>query len=205
MSDLHCAATLLLARHGEAEYESALLSDAGGSLTLRGRDQSAALAEQLRDARVAAVYCSDLARAVQTAEIVAARLGVGVRVRAGLREWSVGAFAGREPAPGLFDPTLDAWAAGDLEARLPGAESSAEILDRVRGALEAIVDEHRGETVLVVGHGGVLPFVVPHLAGRPPGPGGRSFPHCGVAEVTADADGWLLKRWPASDLVEKPV
>ncbi|MGZ4500738.1 MAG: histidine phosphatase family protein [Nocardioidaceae bacterium] len=205
MSDLHCAATLLLARHGEAEYESALLSDAGGSLTLRGRDQSAALAEQLRDARVAAVYCSDLARAVQTAEIVAARLGVGVRVRAGLREWSVGAFAGREPAPGLFDPTLDAWAAGDLEARLPGAESGDEILDRVRGALEAIVDEHRGETVLVVGHGGVLPFVVPHLAGRPPGPGGRSFPHCGVAEVTADADGWLLKRWPASDLVEKPV
>lgn len=33
MTDLQCAARLFVARHGEAGYESELLSDAGGWLT----------------------------------------------------------------------------------------------------------------------------------------------------------------------------
>ncbi|MBA2774866.1 MAG: hypothetical protein H0U36_12600, partial [Nocardioidaceae bacterium] len=39
MSDLFCAATVIVARHGEAEYDTELASDDGGSLTLAGRDQ----------------------------------------------------------------------------------------------------------------------------------------------------------------------
>ncbi|PVG82689.1 hypothetical protein DDE18_09990 [Nocardioides gansuensis] len=85
MSDLQCAATLLLARHGEAEYESSHGADEGGSLTARGREQARALAIELAGARVAHLWTSTLARAVQTGEIVAAALGVGVTTRSGLR------------------------------------------------------------------------------------------------------------------------
>jgi 2,3-bisphosphoglycerate-dependent phosphoglycerate mutase len=83
MSDLQCAARLLIARHGEAETEP---SGDGSGLSLAGRKQAAELAESLRDARVSLIYCGARARSVQTAEIVAARLGVAVRVRDRLQE-----------------------------------------------------------------------------------------------------------------------
>ena len=81
MSDLQCPARIVLARHGEAEYESPLLHDHGGSLTLTGRAQARALGDRLRDERIAHVYTSSLARAVQTGELAAAVLGVEVTVR----------------------------------------------------------------------------------------------------------------------------
>jgi len=48
VGDLHCDATLLLARHAEAEYDGPLVGDRGGSLTVRGRQQARALGESLR-------------------------------------------------------------------------------------------------------------------------------------------------------------
>lgn len=197
MSDLQCAATLLIARHGEAEYESELLSNAGGSLSLTGRKQAEALADSLRGARVSVIYCSGLARAVQTAEIVAARLGVVVRVRDALREWSVGEYAGLAYVDGMYDDVLLAWDSGDHDARVPGGESANEIRQRMAVELEAIVDLHRGETVLVVSHGGAVRVAVPQLVSNVPDGYGTSHElgNCAVVEVAADADGWMLRSW----------
>ena len=89
MTDLQCAAQILVARHGEADYETELLTDDGGSLTALGRKQSVELAESLAGERIAHVYVSSKSRAVQTGEIIAARLGVGVTVREALQELSV--------------------------------------------------------------------------------------------------------------------
>lgn len=197
MSDLQCAARLLFSRNGEAEYESPLLSDAGGSLSLTGRKQARDLADSLADARVAAIYCSGMARAVQTAEIVAARLGVVVKVRDNLREWSVGEFAGQEHVEGMYDDVLVAWDAGDHDARVPGGESGNEIRQRMAEELEAIVDLHRGETVLVVSHGGAIRVAIPQLASNVPDSYGKAHgvDRCAVIEVDADADGWVLRSW----------
>lgn len=197
MSDLQCAARLLISRHGEAEYESPLISDAGGSLSLTGRQQARDLADSLADARVAAIYCSGMARAVQTAEIVAARLGVVVKVRDNLRELSMGEFAGQEYVEGIYDDVLVAWDAGDHDARVPGGESGNEIRQRMAEELEAIVDLHRGETVLVVSHGGAIRVAIPQLASNVPDSFGTAHEvgHCALIEVDADADGWLLCSW----------
>ncbi|MGH3509950.1 MAG: histidine phosphatase family protein, partial [Nocardioidaceae bacterium] len=108
MSDVHCAAQLLVARHGQAEYDDATLSDCGGSLTLAGRAQARALAEGLRGRSIALIYSSDMARAVQTAEIAAGVLGVPVRVRPALREFAVGSYAGRAADDPVFDEMLQA-------------------------------------------------------------------------------------------------
>ena len=40
MSSLHCPARIFVARHGEAEYETDLCTDDGGSLTALGRRQA---------------------------------------------------------------------------------------------------------------------------------------------------------------------
>ena len=90
MSDLHCPATLVVARPAKAAFVEDWFFDEGGSLPSRRSDPGGALADSLVGRRVAAVWCSDATRAVQTAEIAAARLGVGVTVRKALREWSSG-------------------------------------------------------------------------------------------------------------------
>ena len=202
MTDLQCAARVFVARHGEADYESDLLSDAGGWLTPLGRDQSRELAESMVGERIARVWTSDLARAVQTGEIVAARLGVDVIVRAGLREFGVGDAAGTTGDPDPFAETFAAWLDGDLTARIPGAESGADVVERYRAVLDEIADSHRGESVLVISHGGVMCMALSALAGNLALSHSRdlSLPNCGVVAVEADADGWVARSWAGTPL-----
>lgn len=205
MSDLQCAARLFVARHGEAEYESELLADVGGSLTSLGREQSAELAESLAGERIAHVYVSSMSRAVQTGEIAAARLGVGVTVREALQEFSVGSYAGRaweEGDPDPFAPTFAAWIDGDSSARIDGGESGVEVIDRLGGVLQEIADSHRGETALVVSHGGVMCAALSHLARNltPSFPVGRSLPNCALVRVELDDDGWIARSWAGEDV-----
>ncbi len=108
MSDLHCPARVIVARHGEAEYETDTMTSSGGSLTTLGREQARELGGRLGGERVAAVVCSDLARAVQTAEIAAGVLGLPVKVRERLQEFAVGDFLGRAWDPVVFDPMVAA-------------------------------------------------------------------------------------------------
>jgi broad specificity phosphatase PhoE len=184
---------MVVARHGEAEYEAPVWAEEGGSLTLRGRQQAAALAESLAGRRVAHVWTSTLARAVQTAEIAAARLGVGVTTRWGLREFDIGDHRG---VPLEEDPYLETyrrWLAGHLDERLPGAETGLEIAERFGAVLHEIADAHPGETVLVVSHGGAIGLGVPHAARMDVEL--TRLGNCDSVELLADADAWVCTRW----------
>ena len=189
MSDLQCPARFLLARHGQAEYESELLMDHGGTLTKRGRDQARALGRQLHGENVAHVYASTLSRAVQTAELAAGVLGVDVTVREGLVEVGVGELIGQPGGSGVFLPVLDQWVAGAVDARFPGGASGAEVAERVGAVLDDLADLHRGETVLVVTHAGAILATLAVLAGRR---GSSRIENCSYAAVERDADGWRL-------------
>jgi probable phosphoglycerate mutase len=174
VSSLHCPARVHLARHGEATYETGPVSDGDGQLTAAGRAQARRLAEALRGERIARVWTSPLARAVQTAEIVAGQLGVDVVVRQGLREYGVSAHVGGEPEE-----------SGDVEARM-------------QGVLQEAADEHSGEAVLVVSHAGAILAAVPPLVGLPVGwAPGLMLGGCGVVELEADGEAWQLIRWDA--------
>jgi broad specificity phosphatase PhoE len=188
VSDLQCPARIHLARHGEAEYETPLLMDHGGSLSLAGRAQARELGERLTSERITHVYCSTLSRAVQTAELAAGKLGVDVTVREGLVELALGEALGLAAGNGFFDEAMDAWVSGDVDARAPGSESAVEIAGRVRAVLDDLADRHRGEAVLVVSHGGAIVATLAVLAFRP----GRSthVDNCASVLVERDADGW---------------
>jgi 2,3-bisphosphoglycerate-dependent phosphoglycerate mutase len=197
VSSLMCAATLIVARHADAEYVDKEFSDEGGTLSVEGRAQATQLAERVRDRRVAHVWCSDAARAVQTAEIVASRLGVSVTTRKTLREVDIGDLHGEPFSVDELCAVTDRWFEGDLDARFPGGESGHDVVARYGAALAEIADLHRGETVVVVTHEKAaciaLPSLArnatPHLADRHRLDNGES------AELVVDGDDWALARW----------
>jgi probable phosphoglycerate mutase len=191
MSDLQCAARIILARHGETEYEADRAGVEGGSLTMRGRDQARRLGEEMRGERVASVVSSNLSRAVQTGELAAAALGVEMSVREGLHEIHVGDMYGKPFDNSVAEPVMTSWRRGDLAAAMPGGESGEEACARVLPVLESVADAFRGETVLVITHGGVIQAVLGRFGPDPEGTGDLANCHHVVCEV--DADGWRVE------------
>jgi probable phosphoglycerate mutase len=201
MSSLQCPARVFVARHGEAEYETDLCTDDGGSLTALGRKQARELADRLQGERIARIWTSSLSRAVQTAEIVAARLGVDVVVREGLREYGVGSIAGTDADERAHvGSAFDAWLEGDRDARIGGGERIDAFVGRVTDVLEEVADQHRGEAVLVVSHGGAIMAAVTPLAGLAPERArGLTLPNCAAVELEADGKDWRLVSWDGPD------
>lgn len=195
MSDVHCPARIIVARHGQAEYETPEMNGAGGSLTPLGRAQSRELGERLRPEKVAAVLSSALSRAVQTAEIAAGVLALPVRVRERLEEFPVGDHLTRPYDAAFFDTMLGSWLAGDLSSGVPGGESGRETADRVLAVLDDVADEFRGETVLVVSHGGVIHALWGAIApGSAAAPAANHVANGSAYVFEQDADGWRPGR-----------
>jgi broad specificity phosphatase PhoE len=117
-----------------------------------------------------------------------------------LREFEVGSLAG-QPLTEL-DAVFATWVSGDLSGGCPGAETGEQVLTRMRSELESATDEHRGETVLVISHGGVISVTLPHLCANVSADFalGRPISNGGAAEVAVDADGWVLRSWNSAAL-----
>jgi broad specificity phosphatase PhoE len=135
---------LLLARHGETDWNASgrLQGHTDRPLNAYGRRQAAELARQLRGDGIDAVYASDLARARETAEIVAAELGLPVVLEPELRERNWGTWEGLTP---------EERARVAFEGEAPEAHR-----ERIVGVVERIADRHPGGRVLVVTHGGSM-------------------------------------------------
>jgi probable phosphoglycerate mutase len=202
-SQLHCPATFVVVRHAEAAYEQTVLTRDGGWLTAAGRTQAGQLADQLAGRRVAAVISSDLARAVQTAEIVANRLELGppVETRAGLREFDLGDWVGR-PRTFNLAGVVNAWAAGDLTVGCPGAETGADIVARFTAVLDDLADQYRGETVVTVSHGTAMQLALGAAATNATTQFtfARTVPNCGAADVECDENGLRLLSFVGEQL-----
>jgi broad specificity phosphatase PhoE len=148
--------TILLARHGETDWnrERRFQGHADPPLNELGRRQARELADSLADSGVTAVYASPLARARETAEIVAAALGLPVEPRPALREVDVGSWQGltRDEVEARYPDDFRRW----LEAGQGWAdgESYDDLGRRVVADLLALAARHPGERILVVTHGG---------------------------------------------------
>jgi len=150
--------TLLLVRHGETDWnrDGRWQGHSNTSLNARGRDQARELADDLTE-EIDAVYSSDLARARETAEIVAARLGLDIRLDPRLRERGFGSWEGLTGHE-IEERDADAlarWRAGEG----PGAHDAEPFdafAERMRRFLDDVLQRHPGERVLVIAHGGSI-------------------------------------------------
>ena len=140
--------TLLLARHGETDWNRELRIQGSSDIALNelGREQARALAEELADVPLHAIYASDLSRARATAAAVAATHGLDVRLDSRLRERSFGSWEG------LTREDLAAFPEGSRH----DGESDEQVRARVLEAVQEIARAHPGQHVLVVSHGGAL-------------------------------------------------
>jgi broad specificity phosphatase PhoE len=148
--------TLLLVRHGETDWnrDGRWQGHSDTHLNDVGRAQAARLADELGGVDV--IYSSDLARARETAEIVAERVDLPVHVDSRLRERSFGAWEGKtgREIESEFAAAHAQWLAGSPGA--DDAEPFAEFAARVESFLADIVERHPDETVLIVAHGGSI-------------------------------------------------
>src|ERR1044072_502566 len=87
---------VLLIRHGQSEgnAERRFGGHTATPLSPRGRRQALATARALKDEELTAIYSSDLARAVETAEPLAKVTGLSINSTTAFRERSVGVMEG---------------------------------------------------------------------------------------------------------------
>jgi probable phosphoglycerate mutase len=163
---------LLLARHGETEWNALgrLQGHTDIALNERGRQQAIELARSVAEAGIASVITSDLARARQTGEIVAAHLGLAPPVIVPeLRERAFGVFEGltRDECTRRYPA---AWRAWHAQTDVPeGAESLAAATARMHATLTRLIAEP-GDPALVISHGGVMRLWLLDVLGAAPPP-----------------------------------
>ena len=132
-----------------------------------------------------------MSRAVQTAELAAAVLGVEVTVREGLVELALGEAYGKPAGTGTFVEEMRRWVAGDVDARYPGSESAVDIVARVRPRARRRSRTHTAERPCWSWL--TAAWSSPRRRCSTTEPGRTwDFPNCAYVELEGDASGWRV-------------
>ncbi|MBE2257291.1 MAG: histidine phosphatase family protein [Candidatus Accumulibacter sp.] len=199
------ATRICLVRHGETSWnaEQRIQGNIDVGLDSAGQAQAEAAAEWLSAIGATALYSSDLLRARQTAMRIAGALSLVPIMRPEFRERRYGLFEGLtyEQSRSRYPDVYELFERREPDFVIPyGGESLRQLQQRVTDGLRRVADDHRGETVVVVTHGGVLDIVNRLVRGtslRQP----RDFliPNAGINWVSADGDRWSLEAWGLTD------
>ncbi len=184
---------LTLVRHGETawNYGGRIQGSTDIPLNDTGRIQAQGIAETLAAeyaGREVVVVSSDLSRAAETADVIAAALGTTVSRRMpGLQERSYGEAEGMD-APTFYD-TYGPWHAADV----PGAEAWPVVRERALAAIAEVVASTPADVdVIAVAHGALIREVIMHATdGQFPREGER-LPNCSATTFRLDGDAWEM-------------
>jgi broad specificity phosphatase PhoE len=181
--------SMLLARHGETpdNAHGLILGRRDPPLAPAGRKQAAGLATRVASGGVAAIWCSPLLRARQTADVVAEALRLEPTVLEDLIESDRGSWEGR-PVREIADASPDLFAAfeaAEAGFAFPGGESLAQQVERTRKALTVVAGGPG--PALVVAHAGTIRAALIAVGRKPP-------PERAVAHGEA-----IPLSWPADD------
>lgn len=151
---------LLLVRHGETTWNAAGRYQGQIDVPLSdvGRQQAAALAQYLAQEKIDVIYASDLQRAAETAQHIAASHSLPVLTDPRLREISFGEWEGLTHAEirERYSEALDSWLDAPMDNAPPAGETMTQVAERVRPLLDAMIQAHQEQTVLWATHGGLL-------------------------------------------------
>ena len=194
------ATRLVLIRHGETEWNRAgrMQGHLDIPLSHAGVEQALRLADRLAGEEYDVLVSSDLRRALQTAEAIAARTFSSVVVDPRLRERNLGVLQGltRDEAERGQAEVLRRYQSGEADFVIPEGESQRAFFTRVVGALTQLAHDNPGRRILVVSHGGVLDALYRIASGGgPEGPRLVRLLNASINEFIYAAPHWVLGRW----------
>jgi broad specificity phosphatase PhoE len=162
---------LYLVRHGETDWnlEGRWQGQTDVPLNGRGRLQAEQTAAWLADEGLAAVYTSDLKRAVETARLIAEPHGVQVIVDPRLRETNLGKWEGMllGEIEAKYEKEFEARRSDPFRMAPPGGENAHQVQERVLAAIHEIVERHPDGRAAVISHGYALATVRSHFLKLP--------------------------------------
>lgn len=188
--------TFALIRHGQTDWNAQRRLQGSSDIPLNdvGRAQAKEAVATLSGYEWDAIVSSPLSRAAETADLIAA--GLGLTVARHVPELTERSFG---PAEGMQDgPELDALR---TPSGFHGAESEDEAADRGLAALEALAEEFSGRRLLVVAHGTLLRVSLSRAIGRTL----QSIDNAVLNLAHHHAvDGWQLEYFNGERLIASP-
>lgn len=190
--------TVIFWRHGQTDYnvERRFQGQTDIPLNAVGRTQAAQAAGYLSRLQPELITSSDLSRAADTADELAALLDIDVARDQRLRETAFGYWEGhtRDEIAASWPRELEQWLSG-ADMNPPGGESRSESGRRVASAIAEIVAGSEAQTIAIVAHGAVLRGAAEHLLGMD-GPGRLAvLGNCGHGEFGFTGTNWVLRSW----------
>ncbi len=163
---------VFLVRHGATVFsaEDRFAGSTDVPLSDAGREQARRLAARLQPQRIAAVYASTLARAAETAQILAEPFRLKVQTRPELQEVSHGHWEqmSRAEVAEKFPEEAANWEKDPFTFAPSGGESGLAVTARALPALLDIVCRHPGDKILIVSHKGTIRLLISSLLGFDP-------------------------------------
>jgi len=151
---------VLAIRHGETAWnvDARIQGHLDIPLNDTGRWQAHRLARAVADEGIAAVYASDLLRALETAQHVARGCGRDVATEPGLRERGFGEFEGLsfKDVEQRWPEQSERWRKRDPHFGPAGGEVLIDFYARCVDTVTRLARAHPGQTIAVVAHGGVM-------------------------------------------------
>jgi broad specificity phosphatase PhoE len=198
------AERVLLWRHGRTAYNheqrwqgqlDVALDDVGRAQAERAAD---VLAPMIGARPPLRIVSSDLARAVDTARTLAARLNVPVEVDEALREVDAGEWEGRTRADivSRWPDDFAAWRRGD-DIAVGGGETRSQTAKRAAEAIRRADEQMDGGTLVVASHGGALRGALLLLLGLDLTAWGMLdvLGNARWAEIHRRGTGWVLRAY----------
>ena len=191
---------IIIVRHGQTEWNIRGIRQGhlDSQLTERGVAQAKALGERLGREKFAALYSSDLGRAVETAREIASVTRHEILTDARLRERHLGIFQGlnADEITAKYSQERRLMRTMGPGYVIPGGESMVQQVERNIACLNELAAKHQGEQIVVVTHGGVVSGFFRHtLEISLAAPRRFEFVNAGL-NIFAHEDGnWMLLTW----------
>ena len=160
---------IALVRHAQADLHGRFCGHSNPNLTLQGREQIPAIIRGLSHLAPTTICCSDLQRAIETAEPIAEYFGLDYTTSPRLREMNFGAWEGltwREVEL-QYPQDAKAWVKQFPYHRPPEGESFRKLQARVVGELEQLAKQAEPGCTLVITHSGFIRTAVGWVLGIP--------------------------------------
>lgn len=146
----HCQSMGNIQHRFQGRYDADISPDGAKQLELLGL--------RFRNEPIDVIYTSPLKRARMTAQAIGKYHNIDVIEEPGFLEMNVGELENRslKELALNYPETAQKWDKAPDLCQFPGGETMGEVYERVNAALDRVIAENPGRTIVVTTHGGVL-------------------------------------------------